>query len=48
VGDEGAIAVWCGEKVIGFVGGEGRSLFDFEGIGDHFLWVVRGDRYLMR
>jgi hypothetical protein len=46
VGGEGRSLFDFREKVIGFVGDEGRSLFDV-GIGDRFLWVVWGDRYLM-
>ena len=33
-----------GDRVLG---GEGRSLFGDEGIGDRVLWVVRGDSCLM-
>jgi hypothetical protein len=34
-------------KAIGFVSVEGRSLFSFEDIGDQFLYVLRGDRWLI-
>jgi hypothetical protein len=37
----------AGNRRSGLWSGEGRSLFDVEGIGDRVLWVVRGDRCLI-